>query len=102
MLSFKFMFTRTKSNLVRTDSPLLISHFTIKEVELYYNLYEEKNQFDTFRVYILNVYKCSREVFAFLRMYLFLFYISRKLLLQLNTKKSKKEIFLVSLTIILA
>lgn len=41
------MFTRTKSNLVRTDSPLLISHFTIKEVELYYNLYEEKNQLET-------------------------------------------------------
>lgn len=41
------MFTRTKNNLVRTDSPLLISHFTIKEVELYYNLYEEKNQLET-------------------------------------------------------
>lgn len=47
MLSFKFMFTRTESNSIRTDSPLLIFHFTIKEVELYYSLYEEKNQLET-------------------------------------------------------
>lgn len=47
MLSFKFMFTRTKSNLIRTDSPLLIFYFTIKEVELYYSLYEENNQLET-------------------------------------------------------
>lgn len=46
MLSIKFMFTRIKSDLVRTDSPLLIFHFTSKEVELYCNLYEEKNQLE--------------------------------------------------------
>lgn len=47
MLSFKLTFTRTKSTLVRTDSPLFIFHFTIKEVKLYYSLYEEKNQLET-------------------------------------------------------